>query len=76
MALTTAATEPHRTTNAFSRQMMKLNTISRAAALDDVVKATNGLPFAGTDCALPMLWAIENKVSVEAFIVYTDSETI
>ena len=54
--------------------MMKLN-ISARQRLDDVVKATNGLPFMGTDCALPMLWALENKVSAEAFIVYTDSET-
>jgi 60 kDa SS-A/Ro ribonucleoprotein len=29
----------------------------------------------GTDCALPMIWALKNKVEVDAFVVYTDSET-
>lgn len=33
------------------------------------------MPFGGTDCSLPMLHAIENKLDVDAFIVYTDSET-
>lgn len=74
MALITAATEPHHTIIAFSQQMMKLN-ISARQRLDDVVKATNGLPFMGTDCALPMLWALENKVQADAFVIYTDSET-
>jgi 60 kDa SS-A/Ro ribonucleoprotein len=40
-----------------------------------VVKLTSGLPFGGTDCALPMLWALEQKVAVDTFVVYTDSET-
>ena len=29
----------------------------------------------GTDCALPMVYAKENKLDVDVFIVYTDSET-
>ena len=29
----------------------------------------------GTDCALPMLYAIENNLQVDVFIVYTDCET-
>ena len=40
-----------------------------------MVKAVSDLPFGGTDCALPMLWAAENKVPVDIFCVYTDSET-
>jgi hypothetical protein len=35
----------------------------------------SNLPFEGTDCALPMIWARENEVNVSAFITYTDSET-
>ncbi len=31
--------------------------------------------FGGTDCALPMLYALERRLSVDAFVVYTDSET-
>jgi len=43
--------------------------------LDDVLKVIDDLPFAGTDCALPMLYATENNIDVDAFIIYTDSET-
>jgi len=40
-----------------------------------VVQAVSNLPFGGTDCALPMLWALENGVAADAFVIYTDSET-
>lgn len=43
--------------------------------LDDVIKRTSELPLGPTDCALPMLWATQNKVAVDAFIVLTDNET-
>jgi hypothetical protein len=33
------------------------------------------LPFSSTDCALPMVRALENKEQVDAFVIYTDSET-
>src|SRR5579871_2544657 len=49
--------------------------ISRSQRLDDVLKATNNLPFGGTDCALPMLWALNNRVQADTFVIYTDSET-
>ena len=49
--------------------------VSPRSRLDHVVKAVSDLPFGGTDCALPMLWAAENKVPVDIFCVYTDSET-
>lgn len=29
--------------------------------------------FGGTDCSLPMIWAEENQLSFDVFIVYTDS---
>ncbi len=50
-------------------------TISPRQRLDDVCKAVDGLPFGGTDCALPMLWAERNRVDVDTFVIYTDSET-
>ena len=49
--------------------------ISPRQRLDDAVKTVSGLPFGGTDCALPMVWARKNKVEADAFVVYTDSET-
>ena len=33
------------------------------------------LPFGGTDCALPMLYAQAKEREIDTFVVYTDSET-
>ncbi|MCB0135259.1 MAG: TROVE domain-containing protein, partial [Caldilineaceae bacterium] len=74
MALVTAAVEPQVTTVAFSHEMVPI-AISPGQRLDDVVRATNDLPFGATDCAKPMVWALENGVSADAFVIYTDSET-
>ncbi|MBM3460230.1 MAG: TROVE domain-containing protein, partial [Armatimonadetes bacterium] len=49
--------------------------ISPRQRLDDVARAVGKLPMGGTDCALPMLWATQNKVAVDVFVVYTDNET-
>jgi 60 kDa SS-A/Ro ribonucleoprotein len=74
MALVTAATEREYHIMGFSSRFMPLN-ITPRMRLDDVVKRISNLPFEGTDCALPMIWARENEVNVSAFITYTDSET-
>ena len=74
MALVTAATEREYHVMGFSSRFMPLN-ISPRMRLDDVVMRISNLPFEGTDCALPMIWARENEVSVSTFITYTDSET-
>lgn len=74
MALVTAATEQDYTIMAFSDKFVPVN-ISPRQRLDDVIKNTDGLAWGGTDCALPMKWAMEHKAQVETFIVYTDSET-
>jgi 60 kDa SS-A/Ro ribonucleoprotein len=49
--------------------------LTPAMRLDDAVRKVSGLPFGGTDCALPMLYALEQGLAVDAFIVLTDSET-
>lgn len=49
--------------------------ISPRMRLDQVIQNISGLPFGGTDCALPMLWALERGLDVDAFVIYTDSET-
>ena len=74
MALVTAAVEQQTTIVAFGHEMVPL-AISPSMRLDDVVRATSNLPFGATDCALPMLWALEHGVEADAFVVYTDSET-
>ncbi len=86
MALVTAAVEPNHEIVAFTAGSYKSRwaghgsgitpvAISPRMRLDDVIKKTDGLPFGGTDCALPMLWAADNQVPVDIFCVYTDSET-
>ena len=49
--------------------------ISPRQRLDNAVKAVTDLPFGGTDCALPMLYALAKEREVDAFVIYTDSET-
>jgi len=87
MALVTAASEPFHMFTAFtsgnhpSRWSPRLGSglstlaISPRQRMDDVVKAISGLPFGGTDCALPMLEAMKHQWPVDLFVVYTDSET-
>jgi 60 kDa SS-A/Ro ribonucleoprotein len=86
MALITAVVEPNHEFVAFTNGTYRSAhrgfgsgispiAISPRNRLDHVVNAVSGLPFGGTDCALPMIWAAENKVPVDMFCVYTDSET-
>jgi 60 kDa SS-A/Ro ribonucleoprotein len=49
--------------------------ISPRQRLDDAVKTVSDLPFGGTDCALPMLYATAREREVDTFVIYTDSET-
>lgn len=49
--------------------------ISAKQRLDDVLKRMQNMPFGGTDCALPMLYALDKKIKADAFVIYTDSET-
>jgi 60 kDa SS-A/Ro ribonucleoprotein len=49
--------------------------ISPRQRLDDVLRKTSNLPFGGTDCALPMLYALKTGLQIDVFCIYTDSET-
>jgi 60 kDa SS-A/Ro ribonucleoprotein len=49
--------------------------ISPRQRLYDAVKAVSDLPFGGTDCALPMLYAQALEREIDTFVIYTDSET-
>lgn len=74
MAMVALATEPATETVAFSHALTPLP-LSKRQRLDDVIHTISHLPFGGTDCSLPMLWAKQNGREVDTFIVYTDSET-
>ncbi len=87
MALVTAATEPNYHIVGFTAPVGNRGlyygreaaitplSITPRQRLDDVVNYTASLSFGGTDCAQPMLYALANNLSVDAFCVYTDSET-
>ena len=90
MAAITLASEPHVETVAFTcvgkqqwhsphggRQASGITplALSKRQRLDDIVSTVSGLSFFGTDCALPMLYAIDKNLAVDHFVIYTDSET-
>jgi 60 kDa SS-A/Ro ribonucleoprotein len=74
MALVTANVEEQYHVGAFTHELVRVK-ISPSQRLDDVIKQISNLQFGATDCALPMLDAINNKRKVDVFTVYTDSET-
>lgn len=74
MAMVTARTESNYSIVSFQKDIVPLN-ISAKMRLDKIIQATSGLPFGGTDCAQPMLYALRRKLAVDTFVVYTDSET-
>lgn len=74
MALVTAATESSYGTVAFTHKLVPV-ALSPSQRLDDVIRSIGGLSFGGTDCALPMLYANEEGLEIDTFVVYTDSET-
>jgi len=74
LAMITANTEPDAIIRAFQERMTPLS-IHAGMSLEQVVQVVYNLPFAGTDCAQPMLDAIKHNLQVDAFIIYTDSET-
>ncbi len=49
--------------------------ISPEKRLDDVARILGQFRGGGTDLALPMLYALKEKLVVDAFIMYSDSET-
>lgn len=74
MAMVTFRTEEHCAIMAFAHELRRLK-ISPGQRLDDVIHACREVPFGGTDCSLPITWALEKKIKADAFVIYTDNET-
>ena len=74
MAMITARTESRHAILGFSHELVPI-AISPRQRLDDIVHTIQAIPMGGTDCALPMLWALEEKIESDVFVIYTDSET-
>jgi 60 kDa SS-A/Ro ribonucleoprotein len=88
MALVAAATEKQHGFVAFTRAPLGYGgrfgggtpgltplAIDREARLEGVVQQLARMPFGGVDCALPMRWALEQRLEVDVFVIYTDVET-
>jgi 60 kDa SS-A/Ro ribonucleoprotein len=74
LAMITVNTEQEVIIRGFQTHMVQLP-VRKGMSLQDTIRVISGLPFAGTDCAQPMLNALQHNLAVDAFIVYTDSET-
>lgn len=85
MAMTIARTEPAHIIRGFTNgsggwatrgnaQLTDLG-ISAKTMLPTAMKSVQKSNFGGTDCAQPMVWALENKVEIDTFVVITDNET-
>lgn len=84
LAMVTAAVEPDHRIVGFtsaSRSLWRNDSglteldVSPRRRLDDNLRAISNIPFGRTDCALPMVWALQNRVEVDTFQIYTDNET-
>jgi len=75
MAMITAAVEPQHVITAFSHQMVEVQGLSPRMRLDSVVQQISRIGMGGTDCSLPMRYALQHRIPVDVFVVYTDNET-
>ncbi|MDE0084439.1 MAG: TROVE domain-containing protein [Candidatus Poribacteria bacterium] len=74
MALVTARTEPNYHIFGFSDKFVHIP-ITATDRLVSAIESVSGLPHGRTNCSLPMLYAMEHKLEVDMFTIYTDSET-
>jgi len=74
MMMVTFRSERHAEAIAFADKIRPFN-ISRHDSLEKVVEQTRNFTFGGTDCALPMIYALDNGIPVDAFVIYTDGDT-
>lgn len=74
LALVTARVESSWYMAAFHTDMVPFAPSPRQR-LDDFLQGMLSLPWGGTNCALPMLNALANRIPVDAFVIYTDNET-
>lgn len=49
--------------------------VSSSRRLDDVIQDLVALPMGMTDCSLPMMYALEEGLEIDTFVILTDNET-
>lgn len=82
MAMTIARTEPAHiirgfTSDSYGYRNSGLTDLGISARTDlaTAMRNVQRHNWGGTDCSLPMKWALENKVEVDTFVVITDNDT-
>lgn len=74
MALAFAKSEQKFHAAGFNQGLQPL-TVSKRSTFNSLLKQVTDVNFGGTDCALPMLDAMEKEMPVDLFVVCTDNET-
>lgn len=74
MAMVTARTEPQHHFVGFGHKLKELK-INSSMDIASVCEAISSIHFQRTDCAQPILHALEKRMKVDVFVVYTDNET-
>ncbi|KAI6179243.1 hypothetical protein M3Y98_00589300 [Aphelenchoides besseyi] len=74
MALVTHRTEKNCEIVAFSDYLTPIN-ITPEDTFEEFKRKIRRLHFQSTDCALPMIWAKEQKKLFDVFVIFTDNET-
>lgn len=75
MAMVAARTEPNHQLVSFDTECRTLH-ISPKSRLADAVEIIDASGGGGTDCAQPILWAMEQKLGqIDNFVLYTDDQT-
>jgi 60 kDa SS-A/Ro ribonucleoprotein len=74
MAMVALHTEPECVPMAFCNHFVPIK-LTTKMRLDEVAKHMHDNNFGTTDCSQPMLWALQNKIKADVFVVYTDNET-
>jgi 60 kDa SS-A/Ro ribonucleoprotein len=73
MAMVTARREKNTRAITFGTSIRPLD-LHPDMSLQEVVRAVSGDPE-GTNCALPIHWAMQRGLTVDAFVLYTDNQT-
>lgn len=74
MAMVTLRAERDSVVMGFDHGIRDLN-LSKHDSLDAVLRKASNINGGGTDCALPMMHALDNGMQLDTFAVLTDSET-
>ena len=74
MLMVTMRTEKFTYPVAFSSSVRSLP-VNKNMSLSEILRITREMTFGSTDCAAAIKHALENRVAVDTFVVYTDNET-